>query len=67
MNDAELIDYLGLTDCDPVQAQRYVASLTPAKRELFEKMLEVELSDRGLCPMPEGVIVCREHRTRGRE
>lgn len=53
MNDEQLAQFLNVT---PEQLQK----LNPSKetRAVYEKMLDVELWDKGLGPLPEGVIVC---------
>lgn len=61
MNDQELAAFCGFkpTD-DQAKVAAYIAALSPAKREMMEEMLQIEMSDAsdGLIPMPPGVIVC---------
>lgn len=62
MTDAELADYLGITD-EPFR-DSYIASMDPKRRAAYENMAEVELAlslwVQALGPKPEGVIVCEE-------
>ena len=61
MNDSEIAKFCGFgPNDDPAKVAAYIASLSRAKREMMEKMRQIEMSDAsdGLIPMPEGVIVC---------
>jgi hypothetical protein len=63
MTDVEILEFYGFKASDPPEAKRrFIEELTPAKRELFEKMLQVEMWDAtdGLVPLPDGVLVCRQ-------
>jgi hypothetical protein len=42
MTDDELCTYCGLAAGDPLRA-KFIASLTPLRRALFERMREVEI------------------------
>lgn len=53
MNDAQLADFLNVT---PDQLKKLNPSAE--ERALYDKMFEVELWDKGVGPLPEGVIVC---------
>lgn len=67
MSDIELAAFCGFTpEDDQEKALRYVRGLSPEKRELFERMKQVEMWDAtdGLVPLPTGVIVCHEHKHR---
>ena len=65
MTDADLIEFLGLGDCDPAKTARYIAALAPEKRAGYERMAEVEtelhLWQQGVGQKPSGVIVCGDH------
>ena len=66
MTDAEIIEFCGLKN-EPEGVQAFfLRSLTPAKREVMEKMRQVEMWDAsdGLIPLPDGVILCHEHKHR---
>ena len=67
MTDSELIKFCGLADWTPELQAKFIATLAPERRELFEKMREVELWDHGFGPKPEGVIVCHEHQPKKRK
>ena len=61
MNDTELATFLGFKETDdPSKVAKYIAGLTPAKREMMENMRQIEMWDAtdGLVPLPAGVIVC---------
>ncbi len=68
MSDAELAAFLGIIN-DP-RWPGAIARLDPAKREIYERMADVEMElnlwQAGIAPMPKGVIVCHEHKYRGR-
>lgn len=53
MNDEQLAAFIGVT-----MEQLPLLKITPEKRAVYDKMFEVELWDKGLGPLPEGVIVC---------
>src|SRR5262245_12374798 len=65
MTDAELLTFCGLAD-DPSSTDelraKFIATLAPERRALFDKMHDVELWDKGFGPKPEGVIVCYDHK-----
>ena len=63
MTDHELARFLGITNETLEFQSKFIATLTPEKRALFEKMLDVELWDRGFGPKPTGVILCYDHPT----
>lgn len=60
MTDAELQVFLGIAG--KKGADKIMASITPEKRALYEKMAslesEVSLWQAGLAPKPTGVIIC---------
>ncbi len=61
MTDAEIIEFCGLK-AEPAEFQeRFLRTLTPAKRELMDKMKQIEMWDAsdGLIPLPSGVLLCR--------
>lgn len=67
MTDAEIVEFCGFRPTDPPEAvERFLRELTPAKREVMEKMRQVEMWDAsdGLIPLPAGVIICHEHKHR---
>lgn len=60
MTDAEIVAFCGFKPTDPPAAvEKFLAELTPAKREVMEKMHQIEMWDAtdGLVPLPAGVIV----------
>lgn len=63
MTDDELIAFLGIEQ--ESFRDRFIASVTPIQRQMFDRMREVELYDQGKGPCPPGVILCREHGPRG--
>ena len=65
MNDTELAAYLGFKETDDqVKVAAFISNLAPARRELYDRMREVEMEcnlwTAGLGPKPQGVIVCEE-------
>lgn len=60
MTDDEMATFCGLAQDDPLRG-KFVATLTPEKRELFERManleMEVALWQDGLGPKPQGVLI----------
>jgi hypothetical protein len=68
MTDEELAEYLHLT---PDQAAIVIPKLTPARRDLYDHMRQVEreaeLWAAGLGPKPEGVLIDTERSTRRRK
>lgn len=61
MTDEELIKFCGLQDQPPELQKKFLRDLSPAKRELFDKMRAVEFWDQGIGPLPEGIIICKRH------
>jgi hypothetical protein len=61
MDDASLAAFMALSD---EEAAIIIPGLSPEKRAVFERMAEV-VADINLGVVPEGVIVCREHRHHG--
>jgi len=58
MTDIELAEFLNL---DEREAAIHLPTLTPEKRELYERMAAIaDALNRG--ERPPGVIVCGEHR-----
>ncbi len=61
MTDSELATFCGFkpTD-DQAKVAAYITGLSAEKREMMEKMLQIEMSDAsdGFIPMPDGVILC---------
>jgi hypothetical protein len=68
MTDDELAAFLGIAGKSG--ADKTMASITPAERELYDRMAnletEVALWQEGLGPKPKGVIVCGCSRCRPR-
>jgi hypothetical protein len=62
MTDAELEEFLGIARCSAADRAKVMATITPAKRAVYESMAnletEVALWQEGLGPKPEGVIIC---------
>ena len=60
MTDAELADFCGVPANDPLR-EKFIQTLTPEKRGLFERMasieIEVRLWQEGLGPKPQGVLI----------
>jgi hypothetical protein len=67
MTDSELADYLHLT---PEEAAIVIPKLTPARRELYARMrqieVEAELWAAGFGPKPQGVLIDTQRSTRRR-
>lgn len=63
MSDEEVIAFCNIGNEPPEFVAKYLASLTPEKRELLDKMRQIEMWDAsdGLIPLPPDVIICREH------
>jgi hypothetical protein len=62
MTDQEILDFCGFKPTDPPEAvQKFINELTPAKREVMEKMRQIEMWDAsdGLVPLPDGVLIDR--------
>lgn len=63
MTDEELAAFCGLKPDDPMR-HKFVQSLSPSKRALFERMAiletEIELWHAGLGPKPTGVLIDTE-------
>lgn len=58
MTDAELLVYLGIQN-EPADVQaRIMATMTPQRRAITEKMRDIELWDQGFGPKPSGVFIC---------
>ncbi len=66
MDDEQLAKWLGIAGTKECAA--IMAKITPEKRREYEDFAEVEaqviLYDKGLGPLPPGVIACREHKPR---
>lgn len=64
MTDEEVIAFCNIGNEPPEFVARFLAALTPERRALYDKMRQVEMWDasNGLIPLPEGVIICKEHR-----
>lgn len=61
MTDQEILDFCGFKQSDrPAAIAKFLAELTPTKREVIEQMRQIEMWDAtdGLVPLPKGVIVC---------
>lgn len=60
MTDDELSKLLGIAEDDP-RKDKAIASISPKKRALYERMasvgMEVELWQAGLGPKPKGVLI----------
>ena len=60
MTDDELATFCGLAADDPLRG-KFITTLTPEKRALFERManveIEVDLWQAGLGPKPVGVLI----------
>jgi len=60
MTDDEVATFCGLAPGDPLRG-KFVATLTPEKRALFERManleVEIQLWQDGLAPKPTGVLI----------
>jgi hypothetical protein len=69
MTEEELAAFCGVKPDDPLR-DKFVRSLSPAKRALFERMatveMEVELWQAGLGPKPTGVLIDTERDTKRR-
>jgi hypothetical protein len=69
MTDEELATFCGLNAEDPLRG-KFIQSLSPGKRALFERMasveMEVELWQAGLGPKPTGVLIDTERDTKRR-
>ena len=63
MSDDELIDFLAIRDYPADIRAKFIAAISPERRALFDKMKEVERWDQEgqKGPMPENVILCRDH------
>lgn len=63
MADDEMATFCGLAADDPLRG-KFIATLTPEKRALFERMasleVEVKLWQDGLAPKPTGVLIDSE-------
>jgi hypothetical protein len=62
VTDQEIADFCGFKPTDnPAAVAKYLAEMTPAKREVMEKMRQIEMWDAtdGLVPLPAGVLVDR--------
>jgi hypothetical protein len=70
MNDAELEVFLGIASAKPEVRAKIMASITRAKRKVYESMStlesEVKLWQSGFGPKPKGVIVCTRKRANRR-
>jgi hypothetical protein len=62
MDDASLAAFMNLTDAE---AAIIIPSLPPEKRAVFERMASV-CADLNMGIVPDGVIVCRDRKGRGR-
>lgn len=60
MDDASLAVYLGLSE---IEAAIVIPTMPPEHRAVYERMARVE-ADLNMGVVPEGVIVCRERRSR---
>jgi hypothetical protein len=62
MTDDELMEFLGIKRVGTEGRARIMATITPEKRELYDRVAnletEVALWQDGLGPKPAGVIVC---------
>jgi len=69
MTDDELASFCGLKQDDPLR-DKFIRSLSPNKRSLFERMaaveMEVELWQAGLGPKPQGVLIDTDRDTKRR-
>lgn len=67
MTDDELLEYLGLPDGPAERA--WIARLLWWQRNAYEAMRtkeqDIKLWQEGVGPKPTGVILCREHKSRG--
>ena len=61
MTREQLAHFLGLDRCTTMQRDKVLNSITPAKREVYERMAQVEIEldlwNCGLGPKPRGVLV----------
>jgi hypothetical protein len=62
MTDDELMEFLGIKRLAPEGRAKIMATITPEKRALYDRMAnletEVALWQEGLGPKPDGVIIC---------
>lgn len=65
MDDEAIIVFCGVANEPAEFKARFLASMTPEKRAMLDKMQKIEMWDAsdGLVPLPDGVIVCS---TKGR-
>jgi hypothetical protein len=70
MDDDELAKYLGIADIAPEKRAKFIASIPPERRRLYERMKQVEIEAalwaQGLGPKPQGVLIDTERSTRRR-
>jgi hypothetical protein len=69
MTDDELLDFIGVKGKEG--AAKILASITPEKRALYERMKQVEIEAAlwvdGLGPKPQGVLIDTVRDTRRRK
>lgn len=69
MTDDELLEFLGIQGKQG--ATKILASMTPSRRAVYERMkqveIEAELWANGLGPKPQGVLIDPVRRTRRRK
>jgi hypothetical protein len=70
MTDDEIATYCGVAADDPLRP-KFIATLTPQKRALFDRMKQVEIEAAlwvaGLGPKPQGVLIDTVRSTRRRK
>ena len=70
MTDQELQEFLGISRCSASDIAKVMATITPEKRKLYERMAAVEIeTDLWLAclgPKPEGVLIDTERSTKRR-
>ncbi len=63
VSDEKIADFCGVPADDPLR-EKFVKSLSPEKRALFERMMtleiELDLWQSGLGPKPTGVLIDTE-------
>jgi hypothetical protein len=61
MTDEQLAQFLGLDRCTSLQREKVLRSITPARREVYERMAQLEVAlnlwKHGLAPKPRGVLI----------
>ena len=70
MTDPELEEFLGIARCSVTDRAKVMATITPEKRLLYDRMAQVEIEAAlwidGLGPKPAGVLIDTIRSTRKR-